>query len=223
MPTTAILELSIRHDADAWEAGCKSLGITNGIEPILSAHPSENQFRQFFASSPNWIFCSGHLGYLELSNNDCDTKVQFDSDKVDVTLPDGTFTIKKDSAQFGLAKNCLLTMWAGCSVARDPTDLSTLFHLFGQHTLLGYSRSTGWPMSANMFGKGTLKKHFFANLDNKELTPENIRNAWIDAGIAGYRGTVTKDFNEETFTAVDPDGQIWFPRKGKLTPGKKIR
>jgi hypothetical protein len=79
--------------------------------------------------------------------------------------------------------------------------------------LLGGSatdKETGKPWS--------LKKNFFDYLEDTKQDAEAVRNAWMQASLAGHGGTS----NEGTFRAIDPDGQEWKIAKKEIVQGRKI-
>jgi hypothetical protein len=65
-----------------------------------------------------------------------------------------------------------------------------------------------------MLGGGSIRSHFFANIQGGE----NIVDAWLHSALDGYGGTS----KESMFCAVDEDGQEWTIVDSKIVKGWKI-
>ena len=223
MAATAILDLGDPADSRAWENGCRGLGIGNAIEPIRSSKPPLNTLLGLLKSQPDWLFLSGHFIPLQLFNGGV-TTLTFSATEVSVAASDGNKTVKKGTAEFGLDKQCKVSVWGGCSVCRDKDSINALFALLGPHVLLGYGGSTGAAITTAMLGGGFLKKgHFFDNLGDDQDDPAAIRDAWLQAALNGYRGgTGDGSIDETLFRAIDPDGQEWLTKGGQKVRGRKM-
>jgi len=64
----------------------------------------------------------------------------------------------------------------------------------------------------------SLKKNFFAYLKDAKQDAEAVRNAWMQAALAGHGGTTI----EGAFRAIDPDGQEWKIANKEIVRGRKI-
>jgi hypothetical protein len=223
MSSTSILDLGDPRDARAWEAGCRRLGFSNAIEPIRSSKPPLQSLLGLMKSQPEWLFMSGHYAGLELYNGGV-TSLSFSRDAISIKATDGNQTVTKGQAEFGLDRNCKLSIWGGCSVAGSRTMVQTLFALLGPHVILGFDGKIGSQITEALLGGGFLKKgHFFDNVEGHEDDPAAIRDAWLQAAINGYRGGTGKDSVDETlFRAIDPDGREWYTEGGKKVRGQMM-
>jgi len=237
---TAILSLDKNDAAKTWRDGCQKLGL--GIASFSNGVTALHQLKTFFNSPAEWVFLAGHhiwgpVGYpietdcsYSMFNGQGDAFLFFRSDMVRLLAGRGVTNdhavIRGDNpAQFSL--QCKVMLMCGCSIVPDekhpyPEGIADIFELFGPHVLLGFTGSTGWEMFNYMLGgsaRGVTKplaKNFFANLDGETEDQEVIRDAWLDAGIAGYHDPDCEDTTdkEAQVIAVDPDGQSWHLEKG---------
>jgi hypothetical protein len=242
MGTTGVLSLGPNRVANTWADGCKGLGIAV-LPPFINKEaPTLDELLAFFGTSPDWIYFAGHHLENELYSERMSVRLAFEKDKI--TLMTGGLprakgrpydpkktTIEKDSNQFMLdVSNNLVILWGGCSVCSDYNTrlITDLFSLFGPHVLLGFGGMTGIDMvdvllggSATVKDTGTswsLQKNFFVNLKDTKKDAEAVRNAWMQAALAGHGGTK----NEGTFRAIDPDGQEWKIANKEIVRGRKI-
>jgi hypothetical protein len=242
MLTTGVLSLGPNRVANTWAEGCKGLGIDVLPPNINKEAPTLDELFAFFATSPDWIYFAGHHLGNELFSERMSVRIGFEKDKI--TLMTGGLPaakgrpyepkktiIDKDSTQFMLnVSNNLVILWGGCSVCSDYNTrlITDLFSLFGPHVLLGFGGLTGIDMVDVLLGGSakdketgkpwSLKKNFFACLKDTKQDAEAVRNAWMQAALAGHGGTT----NEGSFRAIDPDGQEWKIAKKEIVRGRKI-
>jgi hypothetical protein len=242
MGTTGVLSLGPNRVANTWADGCKGLGI-DVLPPFINKQaPTLDELLAFFATSPDWIYFAGHHLDNELYSEHLSVRLAFEKDKI--TLMTGGLptakgrpynpkktTIEKNSSQFklGVSKN-LVILWGGCSVCseRNTRLLTDLFSLFGSHVLLGFGGMTGIDMADVLLGgratdketgkSWSLKKSFFGYLKDTKQDAEAVRNAWMQAALAGHGGSEI----EGIFRAIDPDGQEWKIAHNKIVRGRKI-
>jgi len=242
MSTTGVLSLGPNRVANTWKNGCKELGI-DVLPPFINKEaPTVDELLAFLRTSPDWIYFAGHHLGNELFSEHMSVRIGFEKDKVALFtggLPKakgGSYdpkktTIERDSSQFMLnVSNNLVILWGGCSVCSDHNTLlmTDLFSLFGPHVLLGFGGMTGIDMVDVLLGGGatvkdtgaswSLKANFFANLKDTKKDAEAVRNAWMQAALAGHGGTET----EGVFRAIDPDGQEWKIKNKKIVRGRQI-
>ncbi len=242
MSTTGVLSLGPNRVANTWADGCKGLGIPV-LPPFINKEaPTLDELLTFFGTSPDWIYFAGHHLGNELFSEKMSARIDFEKDKI--TLFTGGLptakgrpyeptktTIDRDSSQFMLnMSDNLVVLWGGCSVCSDQhTQLLTdLFSLFGAHVLLGFAGMCGINMVDVLLGGSapdkdtgnswSLKKNFFANLQDSTKDAEAVRDAWMQAALVGHGGTEI----EGSFRAIDPDGQEWKVAKNKIVKGRKI-
>ena len=242
MSTTGVLSLGPNRVANTWADGCKGLGIAV-LPPFINKEaPTVEELLTFFGTSPDWIYFAGHHIENYLYGERMSVRIVFQKDEVDLFIagppsakgrpsnPTKT-TIDKKSTQFMLdVSRNLVILWGGCSVCADyKTQLiSDLFSLFGPHVLLGFGGMTGIDMVDVLLGGSatdkdtgkpwSLKKNFFDFLKNTKQDAEAVRNAWMQAALAGHGGTK----NEGIFRAIDPDGQEWKIANKEIVRGRKI-
>ena len=226
MASTSIIDLGDPRDSRAWETGCRGLQFSNAVEPIRTSKPPLKTLLGLVKSQPDWLFMSGHFIPTELYNGG-ETTLSFANGQIEIKAVDGNQTVTKGSAEFGLDKQCALSIWGGCSVAGSKGTVQTLFALFGPHVILGFGDSTGAEITEAMLGGGFLKKgHFFDNVAGHESDPAAIRDAWLQAAINGYKGGTGKTGNgsidEKLFRAIDPDGREWYTEGGKKVRGRMM-
>ena len=241
MTTTGVLSLGPNRAANSWTDGCNSLGIKVLPPNINREAPTLDELLTFFKSSPDWIYFAGHHLDNYLYGFQMSVRVEFDEDKVtlftdraplvkgrnpewkETVLEKGTDKFKLDVSQN------LVVLWGGCSVCSDrhPERITSLFSLFGPHVLLGFSDMCGIDMVDVLLGgkatiedggTWTVKKNFFANLQDTKKDAEAVRNAWLQAAVAAHGGTALVD----RFRAIDPDGQEWKITKKEIVKGRKI-
>lgn len=242
MSTTGVLSLGPNRVANTWANGCKGLGI-DVLPPFINQEaPTLDDLLLFFRTSPDWIYFAGHHLGNQLHSERMSVRLEFEKDKIKLFtggLPTAKgrpyepkqTTIERDSNQFRLhVSNNLVILWGGCSVCSDHNTqpLTDLFSLFGPHVLLGFGGMTGIDMadvllggSATVKDKGkswSLQQNFFANLKDTKKDAEAVRDAWMEAALAGHGGTEI----EGTFRAIDPEGQEWKIAKKKIVRGRKI-
>jgi hypothetical protein len=228
--------------ANTWADGCKGLGIAV-LPPFINKEaPTVDELLTFFATSPDWIYFAGHHLENYLYSERMSARIVFEKDKVTLFtggLPTAkgrpyrptVTTIEKDSSQFKLggSKN-LVVLWGGCSVCADHNTklIIDLFSLFGPHVLLGFGGMTGIDMVDVLLGGSatdkdtgkpwSLKKNFFVDLKDTNQDSEAVRNAWMQAALAGHGGTK----NEGAFRAIDRDGQEWKIANKEIVRGRRI-
>ena len=206
---TSILSLGIRRDAITWKEGCKSVGLSTA-KAITDPRPTLDELEHFFKSSPDWIYFGGHFGGGILSNEDGTTDIEFDKDRVTLTLSPTPAShsetiFQKHSGNFGLHKKCKVMLWGGCSVCSSESNVRNLRELFNNPLILGFAGLTGWRIVDALLGGGFIKNHFFTRIKGKTHDLSHVRDAWLRTALYGWGGTKL----ETRFRAIAPNGQEW--------------
>lgn len=198
-------------------AGCCGLGLATHPD-VRSPRPSLDALRAFFGQTPAWTYFGGHFGGLTLSNDRGDASIAFARGGVDIRAGGASVSLER-GRDFRLHERCHLVLWGGCSVCSRLDTMTTLRALFGPHALLGFAGLTGWRVVDAMLGGGFLtKRHFFANLGGRTQDADAAVDAWMRAAQAGWSNSDLED----RFRAVDPAGQEWVLRAGKIERGRRI-
>lgn len=218
MESFATLCLGSRPDADTWEMGCASLGLSRGAS-IKTGKPKLEALSGFFRGKEHWLFLAGHFSGMRLYNEDDDVAVTFAADRVTCEVGRATATVEK-SKGFALDATSRVILWGGCSVCSADVTIRSLRSLFGKHVLLGFAGLTGYKMVNAMLGDGFLQNHFFRRVKATGRSNADIVNAWMGAAAQGYGNG--KDGVEQKFRAVDWDGQEWMLSGGKVAKGRNF-
>jgi hypothetical protein len=208
---TSVLCLGTREDAPIWELGC----LRSGLKILVSVkkpNPSLDELKQFFQSSPSWIYLAGHFSnntlYNDASyhNEPSAIDIIFQKESVTLKLDDvSRAVLRKGSADFLLDKNVRMVLWGGCSVCEHPETIRIIRNLFNNPLILGFSDLTGKKILNAMLGGSFIEKDFFDRVEGNIHDIVAIRNAWMETAKAGYGGNSF----EERFRAIDSDGQEW--------------
>jgi len=206
---TGILSLGTRGDAITWKEGCESVGLS-AATVITNPRPTLDELESFFKSSPDWIYFGGHFGGGILSNEDGTIDLEFDKDRVTLTLnptpaSHNTTVLQKHSANFGLHKKCKVMLWGGCSVCSSESNIRNLRKLFNNPLILGFAGLTGWRIVDAVLGGGFIHNHFFSRIKERTHDLSHVRDAWLKTALYGWGGTKL----ETRFRAIAPNGQEW--------------
>jgi hypothetical protein len=212
------LSLGTRKDATTWENVCRDLGF-DLAGAVKKPYPTLDELKTLFRTKPHWLFIAGHFGDMKLLNEKEDVWVDFDTDKVTLSVKRDTAQLDKTSGSFAWHSNCEVVLWGGCDVCTSKDTMGVLRKLFGEHVLLGFRGLTGWKMVDAMLGGGFIKRdHFFDRVRGHEDDPVAIRDAWMKTAQHGYGGGDL----ESRFRAVDRNGQEWLLKEKKIVRGRKI-
>ncbi len=229
---TSILELGSVLDANAWQQGCKDLGI-DVLSSIKTPLPTMQQMKVFFSQSPDWLFMSGHSDRNTFSNNFGTLGISFESNHIILSRLAGAGQdwqnekiLYNNVAEFRLNLNCKLMVWTGCSLFKDNqarANLPLLKKLFKNPVILGFADQTGAQRSKYMLsGRGSEysrpKESFFHRVKGSIEDPVALRDAWMESGLYHFGGIREQ---ESTIRALDPDGQEWQIVGKKIQKGAK--
>ena len=163
--TFSTLALGSRQDAAQFRSKCESALSGTSMSHVAEPEPSIDEIKNFFASSPEWVYLAGHFrtshtgfegdpsSYENVlhnernqNNNDASVKIEFLSDRVRVNHL-GTRTDLVKGVDFNLHENVQAVFWGGCNVHSADTTWSALTSLFGASIVsIGWTGTTGWTI-----------------------------------------------------------------------------
>lgn len=214
----ATLSLGKRRDAGTWEKGCRELGFSSGVS-LRKDRPTLVELKDFFKSSPTWVYFGGHFGSNNLYNHYDDVKVYFEADRVAIAIDTAAIVnLDKRTPDFQLERNLEVTLWGGCDVFTREETIRNIRHLFDNPLILGFKGTTGRLLVDAVLGGSKIRDHFFKRIGNDKADLVAVRNAWLETAIFEYGGGEYED----NFRALDPNGQEWKLRNKKIVAGRMI-